>query len=165
MLDTGDMKLDDTISQTVPLAGGRDAAGRAPRHAWRPPSSTILLVEDDGTVRRSITQMLTELGHRCVTASDGREALRVLAGRSSDAPIDVVITDLAMPHLDGRALLRDLGQRFPGLPRIVVTALNTEGDAGLRDGPEAADAVLTKPLELTALEAALARVLDHARAR
>ncbi len=84
------------------------------------PPSTILLVDDDSVVRKSLAQMLEQLGHTVVTAEEGEEALVRLDERRD---IDLLITDLAMPGLDGAGLLREVSRRFPKLPRILITGL------------------------------------------
>jgi two-component system, cell cycle sensor histidine kinase and response regulator CckA len=117
------------------------------------PPSTILLVDDDPVVRRSVAQMLVELGHTVVTAEDGREALLRLDERPD---IDLLITDLAMPVLDGAGLLREVSRRFPDLPRILITGLAADAEAGLI---KTADSVLPKPIEIAVLDQVLARLL------
>lgn len=117
------------------------------------PPSTVLLVDDDPTVRTSVAQMLEQLGHEVVTAEEGRAALQRLDERSD---IDLLITDLAMPGLDGAGLLREVSRRFPSLPRVLITGLAADAEAGLI---KTADAVLPKPIEITTLDHVLARLL------
>ncbi|HVH99331.1 MAG TPA: PAS domain S-box protein [Enhygromyxa sp.] len=117
------------------------------------PPSTVLLVDDDPTVRTSVAQMLEQLGHEVVTAEEGRAALQRLDERSD---IDLLITDLAMPGLDGAGLLREVSRRFPTLPRVLITGLAADAEAGLI---KTADAVLPKPIEITTLDHVLARLL------
>lgn len=117
------------------------------------PPSTILLVDDDPIVRTSVAQMLEQLGHRVVSAEEGREALVRLDERPD---IKLLITDLAMPGLDGAGLLREVSRRFPRLPRVLITGLAADAEAGLI---KTADAVLPKPIEITMLDHVLARLL------
>jgi signal transduction histidine kinase len=117
------------------------------------PPSTILLVDDDPVVRTSVAQMLEQLGHQVLTAEEGREALLCLDARSD---VDLLITDLAMPGLDGAGLLREVSRRFPTLPRILITGLAADAEAGLI---KTADAVLPKPIEITTLDQVLGRLL------
>src|SRR5690606_19440995 len=104
-------------------------------------------------VRGSVEQMLEQLGHRVVTAEEGRQALLRLDERSD---IDLLITDLAMPGLDGAGLLREVSRRFPTLPRVLITGLAADAEAGLI---KTADAVLPKPIEIATLDQVLARLL------
>ncbi len=117
------------------------------------PSSTILLVDDDPVVRRSVAQMLEQLGHTVVSAEQGKQALVVLDERRD---VDLLITDLAMPVLDGAGLLREVSRRFPTMPRILITGLAADAEAGLI---KTADAVLPKPIEIATLDQVLARLL------
>src|SRR5690606_20034149 len=120
------------------------------------PPSIILLVDDDPAVRQSVAQMLEQLGHEVVTAEEGREALVRLDERPE---IDLLITDLAMPGLDGAGLLREVSRRFPTLPRVLITGLAADAEAGLI---KTADAVLPKPIEITTLDHVLGRLLAPA---
>jgi two-component system cell cycle sensor histidine kinase/response regulator CckA len=127
------------VDETMPVGGA--------------PPSTILLVDDDPVVRTSVAQMLEQLGHSVVTAEEGREALVRLDERPD---IDLLITDLAMPGLDGAGLLREVSRRYPDLPRLLITGLAADAEAGLI---KTADAVLPKPLEIATLDHVLARLL------
>ena len=145
----------------LPLAGAEPgAAGEGGEHGEEGAparSATLLLVDDDPTVRRSVAQLLEELGHRVVPAGDGREALRVLDERHAD--IDLFVTDLAMPGLDGAGLLREVSRRYPSLPRVLITGLAADAEPGAN---HVADAILAKPLELSILEQTLANLLARA---
>jgi CheY-like chemotaxis protein len=68
-------------------------------------SATILVVEDQDTVRQMIVRSLVEQGYRVVEAGDGVQALVLL---SSDLRIDMVITDIGMPHMGGLQLVKRL---------------------------------------------------------
>jgi two-component system cell cycle sensor histidine kinase/response regulator CckA len=115
--------------------------------------STILLVDDDPVVRRSLGQMLEQLGHEVVTAEHGKEALVRLDERQD---IDLMLTDLAMPVLDGAGLLREASRRWPELPRVLMTGLVADAEPGLL---ELAALVLSKPIDLAVLDRVLARLL------
>ncbi len=116
-------------------------------------SSTILLVDDDPLVRAAVEQMLVELGHRVITSAGGREALRVLDERRD---VDLLLTDLAMPGLDGAGLLREAKRRWPNLRTMLMTGLAADADSALL---ALADDLLGKPIELSALQRSLSRVL------
>ncbi len=64
----------------------------------------ILLVDDDSSIRASISGFLTRLGHRVQECGDGRDALALL----ERSPVHLVLTDIQMPHIDGHELLRRL---------------------------------------------------------
>ena len=72
----------------------------------------ILVVDDEPKMRRVLEIMLQKMGHGVLPAGNGREALDVYA----DHPVDLVITDLRMPEMDGVELLvrlRELNPMFP----------------------------------------------------
>ena len=82
-------------------------------------SETILLVEDNSTLRDSLADVLSGLGYRVLEAEDGVEALAVLDSKG-DA-IDVLLSDLVMPKTGGLELYRDVQKRFPELPVLFMT--------------------------------------------
>ncbi len=121
----------------------------------------ILVVDDEKTLRDIVSRALAKLGHRCVTARDGQEAL-ALAGRQG---FDLVITDLKMPKMGGLALIERLRKEHPELPIIIMT-----GYADLETARKAlrlrvAD-YLVKPFEsLAEVQAAVQRALETRTAR
>jgi signal transduction histidine kinase/CheY-like chemotaxis protein len=79
-----------------------------------PAVGTVLVADDDASFRRELKGMLTPMADRLIEAEDGRQALAVLAGN----PVDLVLTDMRMPGLDGSALLA----RLPAsVPAIIIT--------------------------------------------
>ena len=80
-------------------------------------SPTILIVDDNVLIRFAITEFLREFGYNVVMAKDGSEALSQL---DSCVP-DLVVTDMTMPNLDGRALIAALHIREPNLPVILMS--------------------------------------------
>ncbi|HDR90801.1 MAG TPA: response regulator [candidate division Zixibacteria bacterium] len=65
-------------------------------------SETILVVEDDPAVRKTVMTILKGAGYKAVEATDGADAIRKIA--LSNEPFDMIITDIVMPHIDGREL-------------------------------------------------------------
>jgi two-component system cell cycle sensor histidine kinase/response regulator CckA len=80
-------------------------------------SGTVLVAEDEDGVRRLLVRMLRRAGYEVVEARDGQEALE----RSQGLQLDVVVTDLDMPRLDGVGLARALGEARPELPILMVS--------------------------------------------
>jgi two-component system nitrogen regulation response regulator NtrX len=116
----------------------------------------ILLVDDDGDLRRSIGDFLANRGHRVQFATDGHEALTHL---EQTAP-DLILSDIGMPGMDGIELLRGIRKRFDDLPVILMTGhgtLETAIDA-LR---QRAYDYLKKPVHLEELLACIDRVEDN----
>jgi len=118
-------------------------------------TATLLLVEDHEQVRTLVHMVLEKLGHTVVAAASGGEALAAAAAR--EGPIDMVVTDLVMPGMDGRELVERLRELRPG-----IRALFTSGYAqGVVEGHELGegDAFLPKPYDQAELAAAVEAVL------
>ena len=106
------------------LACSVKAGARAP--AARPHSGreTILLVEDQQAVRLLLTTVLSEYGYRLLEASNGQEALRLVA--ATNTPIDLLVTDVVMPQMTGPALAEQLRRQWPDL-RVLFMSGYVEG--------------------------------------
>lgn len=79
--------------------------------------ATILLVDDEELLRAAVQEMLEMSGYKVITASNGHEAMACL----NQQAIDLVITDLVMPKMDGVDLVEQIRQIRPDLPVIVVS--------------------------------------------
>ena len=90
------------------------------------PQYTILVVDDEELVRNLVVTLLAKLGHSCITAADGVDALERMKGNK----IDAVITDIKMPNMDGVALTIEILKRYPGLPIMIMTAFDEEYSPG-----------------------------------
>src|SRR5689334_6979882 len=77
----------------------------------------VLVVEDDEVERTHLVQMISSFGIAALTAVDGQDALDLLASRD----VDVILTDLMMPRLDGFELLRTLSAQGVTTPAFVLT--------------------------------------------
>ena len=113
----------------------------------------ILVVDDDQTHQALISQVLTGGGYEAHVTSDGREALELMRR----TPMDLVVTDMVMPGLDGPELLTALRDEFPGVPIIAVSGISAAKlNKSARLG---AYAILIKPVDpkelLEEIEAAL----------
>lgn len=86
-------------------------------HKMPDPIYKVLIVDDDLSIQRLISSILTLKGHQCEGANDGMEALE----KFSKTPFDAVITDIRMPRMDGIELTRELLKLQPALPIIVMT--------------------------------------------
>jgi len=114
----------------------------------------ILIVEDDPVQREMLSGFLRDLGVETVEAGDGHEAL----DRLSSQPIDLVVTDLRMPGMEGSELLREIKSQNPEVGVVLVTAYGTVQGAveALKDG---ACNYLLKPLDLDEVEQVIGRCL------
>lgn len=118
---------------------------------------TILVVDDSAVSQRLLTYTLQRNGYTVVTASDGCEALGVLA----NTEVDLVITDLEMPGMDGLTLLREMraDRRFQTLRMVMITASGQDQDRIDAQAGGVSD-FLTKPSSSRDLLATVSRLLD-----
>ncbi len=117
-------------------------------------NQSILVVDDEAKMRRLLEIMLTQLSHQVYQAEDGQQALDFL----KENQVDLVITDLKMPHVDGISLLRQLRAANNNVAVIVVTAYGTVETAVETMKYGACDYIV-RPFELDAVEAAVERAL------
>ncbi len=87
---------------------------------------TILVVDDEELIRNLVVTFLSRLGHSCFTAIDGVDALN----KMKENRIDVVITDVKMPNMDGITLTSEISKLYPACPIMVMTAFDEEYSAG-----------------------------------
>jgi CheY-like chemotaxis protein len=121
-------------------------------------NETIMIVEDEDPVRRLAARSLRSHGYTVLTASDGRDAQTVLEAYSGS--VDLLLTDVVMPHVSGPELAESLRLRFPHL-RILFMSGYT-GDAVVRHGLLEADvAFIQKPYTPMDLARKVRQVLDQ----
>jgi len=117
----------------------------------------ILVVDDSLTTRTLERSVLESVGHQVVTAGNGEEAWRLL----QEQEIDLVVSDVEMPHMDGFTLTENIRQsrRLGKLPVVLVTGLASDGDR-TRGTQVGADAYLVKSsFDQSALLSLVARLL------
>jgi two-component system, NtrC family, response regulator AtoC len=117
-------------------------------------TTTVVVVDDDRTIRRNLVRLLESEGYRALEAADGNEALACIRAANPDA----VLLDLKMPGRGGLEVLGELGPALADLPVIVVTALGGSAAAieAMRRG---AYDYLTKPFDLDEVLLTLKRAL------
>ncbi len=113
----------------------------------------ILLVDDEPGVLYTLREVFAERGHEAITAKSGAEALGKLDG------VDAVVTDLAMPGMDGLALLGAIRERDPQLPVVLLTAHGSERVAVSAVKAGAYD-YLRKPFDIDELVLVIERALE-----
>jgi len=116
------------------------------------PPKQILLVDDEPGVRQTCSLLLGIDGHSVVEADSGLEALAVFA---TDR-FDLVVTDFAMPGMNGSDLARRLKQLFPSQRILMITGFPNR----LEDCQHPVDAILPKPFSLDELRQAVAQLLS-----
>jgi CheY-like chemotaxis protein/signal transduction histidine kinase len=148
-----------TIELWLPLADALDAAGaiRAPESDPDPARApTVCVVEDDAQVRRLAIAVLRREGLRVLEASNGREAIERF--ETCGETIDVVLTDVNMPHMGGLELAAELAGRWPRT-RIVYMSGFVEDDSFRIDFNDVRQVFLQKPFAPQELVGAVRRVL------
>jgi CheY-like chemotaxis protein len=121
-------------------------------------TETVLLVEDDDVVRSLALLVLQEHGYDVLAARGGQDALRVVDMHLK--PIDLLVTDVVMPGMNGRQVAEALQPRFPQM-KVLFTSGYTD-DAVVRHGVLQADvAFLQKPYSSEALAGKARQVLDR----
>jgi len=120
-------------------------------------TKSILIVEDEESLRKFISRNLSARGFQVYTAGNGLEALALFESKS----LDLIILDVMMPNMDGLETCRRIRQ-VSTIPIIVLTALDEESDkvAALDQG---ADDYLTKPFGIEELLARIRAMLRRAR--
>jgi PAS domain S-box-containing protein len=118
---------------------------------------TILVVEDDVTVRLIISAVLEELGYEVLAASDARPAIPLL---QSDRRIDLMVSDVVLPHINGRKLAEIARAARPDLKVLFVTGY-AEHATFRGDFLEAGMDMLTKPFALDALGAKVRAMIER----
>ena len=120
---------------------------------------TVLLVEDEPSVRMLLTDVLQELGYAAVEACDAEAALPVL---TSDARLDLMITDVGLPGMSGRQLADIAREHRPALKVLFVTGYTGHADRGadfLAPGMQ----MVTKPFSLEAVAVTIREMIEDTR--
>lgn len=118
--------------------------------------ATILIVEDEELLRRSIRTYFEDSGYRILCAENGRKALELL----NSEPVDIVFADLIMPVMGGLDLIKELRRISPSVPVIVISGAGSVQDAveALRCG--AWDYLVKPVLDISALESLVRKALE-----
>jgi CheY-like chemotaxis protein len=141
------------VDKPVAAAGGLGQTGPMPRG-----TETLLLVEDEASVRQLAWQVLETLGYRVLRANNGQDALN-LVREHQGPPIRLVITDVVMPRMGGKEMAEWLKVSYPGI-EVLFTSGYTD-DAIARQGVlEPGVAFLSKPYTSVALARKVRAMLD-----
>jgi PAS domain S-box-containing protein len=136
-------------------AAGADAVPSAEEST---PPRTILIVDDEAEIRDALAEILTGAQHRVMTAGSGREALERMAAEH----YDVILTDIRMPDLDGRALYREIEERWPGHAGRVVFVTGDTLTSALREFvSESGRPVIEKPFLPSEVRRIVAELAAH----
>ncbi len=125
-------------------------------------TETVLLVEDDASLLTLARDSLSELGYRVLAAPNGRRALQLLEREREG--VQILVTDVVMPEMDGRELAEHALDLIPGLPVLFVSGYTR--DPSLMQGPERAGIqLLEKPYTPLAFARKVREILDASPAR
>ncbi len=124
------------------------------------PTATILLVEDEANVLKMLERFLAP-SYKCLAATNGKDALDMI---KTERDVDVVVTDVRMPGMDGIQLIRAIRRMRPHLPAIAMTAHGSEETAveALRAG---ATNYLKKPFKTQEFLGVVRKCIELAQAR
>ncbi len=119
-------------------------------------NAKILVVDDDEVIRNLLIDTLTSMGYQTWGVANGEEALAVL----NQKKVDIVITDIKMPKVDGVRLLKKIKETQPDLPVLIITAYSFayNQDQALKSG---ADGFLAKPFRIGKMEELIKTALTH----
>jgi len=120
--------------------------------------ATILLAEDDESMRAFLTRALERAGYEVTACADGEEAAAAL-----ETPWDLLLTDIVMPGMDGIELARLAGEKRPGKPVMFITGFAAVSLAAAEAAAPGAK-VLSKPVHLREIVAEIEKVVGAAAA-
>ncbi|KPY84919.1 Sensory box sensor histidine kinase/response regulator [Pseudomonas amygdali pv. tabaci] len=138
------MHLPRHIAENAPRAAEPEITEEPAQHT----GETVLIVDDEPSVRMLVAEVITGLGYNCLEAGDAQSGLQIL---QSDTRIDLLISDIGLPGgMNGREMADAAGDCRPGLPTLFITGYaktSVLDDCHLRPCTQ----VLTKPFGLDAL--------------
>lgn len=119
----------------------------------------VMFVDDDPHIRALFSTILESQGHTVVSAEDGNKALDILM----EQKIDLLVTDITMPRLDGFGLIKAVREKGIQLPIIIVTGESRNNDVMNLALSHQADSFLNKPVSANELRFAVKRALESSR--
>jgi len=141
----------------APVPGAPAAAPALPRAQG---SETVLVVDDEEQVRSLECGVLQANGYRVLSAADGEEALRIC--REAGEPIHLLVTDIVMPHMNGRELARQAVSLQPAMGILFVSGYPDDTEISSEGTPDKTD-FLQKPFTSETLLRRIRQALDEAR--
>ena len=140
-----------TVTLYLPAVEQAAVAEPAPARLSEAPRAeagqTVLIVDDEASIRMLVSETLADLGYSTLEAADATDALKLLEG---DRPVDVLVTDVGLPGMNGRQLADAVRTRRPDLKVLFITGY-AENAVLNHDHLEPGMHVLTKPFAMEAL--------------
>jgi CheY-like chemotaxis protein len=123
----------------------------------------ILVVDDDHGFRRAVSKMLRRMGHQVDEAANGLAAIEVIEARA----VDLILTDINMPEMDGIEVIRAIRETRPGIRVIAISGGGMLPSDLLLSNADmlGADATIAKPFEADELVASVAALLADSAGR
>jgi CheY-like chemotaxis protein len=116
----------------------------------------ILIVDDSDELTHVIADFLSMFGYRVHTARDGVDALKFMESES----MDVVVSDIHMPRMDGYTLMTEIKTRYPETPIVLITGFSVS-EAKKLAFEKGADAFVAKPFHLKDLKGVIDSIVSH----
>jgi DNA-binding response OmpR family regulator len=120
----------------------------------------VLIIDDDAAMRRMMSRVLADAGHKVLEAADGRDGVRQFR---SETP-EIIVTDIVMPEQEGIQTIREIREAGSHVAIIAISGGGGGGDGALYltiAEELGADAVLQKPFRLAELVAVIDRMLSR----
>ena len=143
----------DALQASAPAEASRQLSGRG---------ELLLLVEDDDMVRGLTRQMLVKAGYQVLEARDGEDAMEIFMAHAAE--IQLLVLDVVMPRMDGRALYDNISELRPGVPVLFCSSYS----AGILESEymlQVGGALLAKPYRVVDLLQRVRSMLDRAAGR
>ena len=141
---SGEKKAEQQDSEQEAMIGGKE---------------TIIVVDDDPSIRKLIKDILDPLGYRLLIAEDGDEALNMAR---TEGPVDALLTDVIMPNMNGRQLADIFLRDYPDV-KVVFMSGYTDETITQQGVLNAGDRLIQKPLSPAKLTGRLREILDQAQ--
>lgn len=120
---------------------------------------TILIVDDEEDFCQTVSDILTHSGYKTVVRQNPIEALELLSVQS----IDLVLLDILMPQMDGRAVLSEIVRDWPEIPVIMITGQAYNVPVAIETAKKGSFSFLAKPIDLVQLKESVKRALESKR--
>jgi CheY-like chemotaxis protein len=143
------------------LLTARSLLGELAVPAPAPLPVLILLADDDASVRHFVKAILTGHGYQVLEAADGYDALAL--ARKVAGAVDLLVTDIEMPGMDGRALATAIREMYRSVPVIYISGFIENPELKYLHAPEERCAFLSKPFQARALLETIRILLNEAK--